>query len=71
MAEREGFEPSRVLSPTRFRDGRTRPSYATSPKQAHQNKHTKVNQMYFHGSTGSPEAQFKISTKIHKQKNHL
>lgn len=31
MAEREGFEPSRALNPTRFRDERTRPGYATSP----------------------------------------
>ena len=31
-AEREGFEPSRVISPTRFRDARTQPNYATSPQ---------------------------------------
>ncbi len=31
LAEREGFEPSRALNPTRFRDERTRPGYATSP----------------------------------------
>lgn len=30
LAEREGFEPSR-LAPTRFRVGRTRPDYAISP----------------------------------------
>jgi hypothetical protein len=32
VAEREGFEPSRALDPTRFRDERTRPDYATSPR---------------------------------------
>jgi hypothetical protein len=32
VAEREGFEPSRVISPTRFRDARTQPNYATSPR---------------------------------------
>ncbi len=31
LAERVGFEPTRVISPTRFRDARTRPNYATSP----------------------------------------
>jgi hypothetical protein len=31
-AEREGFEPSRAVNPTRFPVARTRPGYATSPK---------------------------------------
>ncbi len=33
VAEREGFEPSRAVNPTRFRDARTRPDYATSPRR--------------------------------------
>ena len=30
-AEGVGFEPTRAINPTRFRDGRTRPGYATPP----------------------------------------